>query len=634
MGAPVTLISPSHQDSHQSIPGFVICFLPFMYRDTYNNQDTFQDVSITEQSLSIQKPIVVVNDATKISITSSKAQAIDTAEITLSSGDVNYSAALANGDHALIWLLNTAEDYAKVSNDVLNKRASLNGQNSGLKFIGKVNSIRQSLQTAPADGKKMYRYNITLVGFSEFQTQVYYNELLNPVIDNSNSIASRVQFFAQISEQYQDLFKSINNDARLPTEKLISFFVDVFMGPGPKNNAKVVDDKLTQTPNASFLVPTELARYLGLALGKKADKSLGFQYSDLLQRIFGLQNYTDDMFPDTIDTGRDNYFKCNPLKGGTLIPPANFNNTNLWSILTQFMNPALNEMYTALKFIPDKGIFPTLVLRQIPFSTRFLADKYDPDEMTQISNLPRWKLALNYPIASYNLGTSDAERFNFFQVYTNSIADNDPQRAMQLQLLLGNVKIDLADIIRSGPRIHSSTSDTEASIQADGSIQPSAINEWADLIADFFSNGHLKMNGTITVAGIQAPISIGDNLQFDNKVFHIEGINHVYEVAPADGKKMFMTTLMLSHGYYIDTLTGELVYMADQRHRRANMNDQLLPGFTDEERYVNDIPISSSTTQPEPPTPNQQNQSVATVDDAFTAAKKRLKAKFGNKLGF
>lgn len=624
MKAPIKIISPSHPDSHQTSPGYVIAFLPFSYRDTYNKRSQFDDVSTTEKSLQIQKPIVIVNDAVNISITNSKAQPMDTAEVQLLSGDVNYSAAIAPGDHALIWLVNNQDDFYKISNDVLNKRASLNGERSGLKFIGRVNSVRQAMQTQPGDGKKMYRHTITMAGFSEFQTQVYFNELLSPVIQAGNGSDAGLQFFAQVSDQYLDLFNSIKDDARLPTEKLITFFVDVFMGPGPKDAAKLVDDKLKQTPNASFLVPTELARYLGLALGAKADKSLGFQYSDILHRIFGLQNYSDSMFPISSSGGRTNYFKCKPLKGGTLLPPANFNNTTIWSILTQFMNPSLNEMYTTLKYIPSKGgIYPTLVLRQLPFSTKYLAanKKYNSDQITLFSNLPRWRLAPTYPVMNYNLGTSDAERFNFFQVYTNSIADNDPQRAMQVQLVSGNVKLDLADIIRSGPRIHTTTSDTEAAIQTDGTVQPSAINEWADIIADCFVNGHLKMNGTIMVAGIQDAISVGDNFEFDGKVFHIEGIKHHYSAEPTRGIKSFTTSLVLTHGYYIDA-NGELDYMSSQPTQREYQPDQELPGYTDEERYVNDIPISSAGDSSKEPT-SLQKKATGFAQDQLTSARKK-----------
>lgn len=634
---PVTTIRPTHQDSHQTSSGFVICFLPFTYRDTYYKDA--EKVAKPEQALQINKPLVVVNDALTIQITNSKANAMDQANVVLSSTDVNYGAAIANGDHALIWLQNNQEDWYKVSNDVLNKRANLNYEMSGLKFIGKVNSIRQMLSTAP-DGKKQFRYNITLVGFSEFQTQVYFNELLNPdTADSKAAPVAGVEFFVRISEQYQDLFKSFKNDNRLPTEVLMSFFVDVFMGPGPKDGAKVVDSKLTQTPNAAFLVPTELAKYLGLKVGAKADKSLGFQYSDILHRIFGLQNYTNSMFPSSESGGRKNYFKCGPLKGGTLIPPANFNNTNFWSLLTQFMNPTMNELYTTLKYVPANekmgnpaGIFPTLVLRQIPFNTKNVVQKYNASQATQFSNLPRWKISSDYPIVNYNLGTTDAERFNFFQVFTNSIADNDQQRAMQVQIVSGNVRIDQADIIRSGPRIHMSTSDTEASIQNDGSVQPSAINEWAELIADWFVNGHLKMNGSLTVAGIQEPISVGDNLEFDGKVLHIEGIVHQYQVDPVKGGKSFTTTLMLSHGYYVNPATGDLQYMADQATTREYMNDNLLPGFTDEERYVNDTVISSRNDSSNEPSTKSKSPGEF-ISDELKTRRTQLQEKFKNKKG-
>ena len=628
-GSPVTVIRPSHDDSHQMSSGAVISFIPFTVRDTYYGLDKTKNK--VQEALKVNTPIVVVNDIAQLTIQQSKAQSMDTAQVELYSGDVNYSAAIANGDHCMIWILDNQADFEQVSNDVLNKRQNLNKYNSGLKFVGRVNSIRQTLVTQGQQGIKNYRYTITMTGFSELQTQIYFNELLSPALKTNSQADASVQFFAQVSEQYRDLFKSIKNDGRLSTEKLISFFLDVFMGPGPKDASKTVDIASPQTPNAAFLVPIQVAKYLGLHLGEKAEGSLGVQYSDILHRVFGQQKYSTSMFPDATTQGRRNYFGCGALKGGTLIPPANFSNTTLWSILTQFMNPSLNELYTTLKYVPARdGIYPVITLRQIPFTTDNLKSKYR-EKATFFSNLPRWKLDLNYPIMNYNLGTSDAERFNFFQVYTNTISDNDQQRAMELQLSLGNTRIDLADIIRTGPRIHTTTSDTEASIQKDGRVQPSAINEWADLIADFFVNGHLKMNGSMTVAGIQAPISVGDNLEFDNKVFHIEGITHQYSSDPSRGMKSFTTTLMLSHGHYIAT-NGKLQYMADNAHKRDHMPDQLLPGYSDEERYINNKIISSHVT-PQPANP-QAKDSPKTLFDKLNKKKSQvIKDKYNNKMG-
>lgn len=626
MGAPIKVIKPSHDDSHQASPGYVIAFLPFTYRDTFNKKDNFKNVSVTQKSLQINNPIVVVNDAVHINIHSSKAQAMDVAEIHLLSGDKNYSAAVAPGDHALIWLFNNQEDFRAMSGRILRRDSKLNTENSGLKFIGRVNSVRQVLQVQPSDGKKTYRHIVTLAGFSELQTQIYFNELLSPVTQTQDQASEAISFFAQIAKQYLDVFKSVNNKTgRIPTEDLISFFLDVFVGTGPKDVANSIDSNLRQTPNASFLIPAELAKYLGLSFGQKAERSLGFQYSDILHRVFGLQRYSDSMFPISSSGGRSSYFRCGPLKGGTLIQPANFNNITLWSLLTQFMNPSLNEMYTTLKYIPSKGgIYPTIILRQLPFSTKYILKKYDSSQVTLFSNLPRWTLSPKYPIFNYNLGTSDAERFNFFQVYTNSIsnASNDPQQPMRVQTVMGNVSIDLADIIRSGPRIHSTFSDTEAPVQKDGKTQPSPINEWTDIITDCFVNGHLKMNGTITVAGIQDPICVGDNFQFDNKLFHIEGVEHKYTVDPVRGIKNFTTTLVLTHGYYV--ANGELYYMSSQPQNRESQTDKDLPGYSDEERYIGDVPIFSSASSPQ--TENKES-------GANLTARQRLLNAYKKKMG-
>ena len=589
MSAPYHLIAPNTPDSHQANPGYVIAFLPFYHRNTYYKSDSFKDSEISEEALRVGKHIVVVSDAVHINISHSKGEPVSQAEVHLLSGDINYTAAVAPGDHAFIWLTSTDEQFKDISNRVLAARGALNSINSGLKFIGRVNSVRQVLNVSPRDGKKNYRYIITLAGFTELQTQIYFNEFLDPTTLGDDPQTRGFKFLAHISETYRNIFKSeLNQKGRLPTETIINFLIDVFIGTGPIDTAQKISDKLIQTPNASFLIPKQVAHFLGLSYGEKSPKSVAYQYSDILQRVFGVQKYGNSMFPLANWARGSTYFKCGPLKGGILLGPANFNNITLWSLLTQYANPALNEMYTCLKYIPQKnGIYPTLVLRQIPFSTKYITKDISKDKVTLFTELPRWKLDPKYPILNYNLGTTDAERFNFFQVYTNSIASPDPQEALKLQIVNKNYRIDLADILRTGPRVHITTSDTEAGIQPDGTVKPAYINEWAGMIADFFANGHLKMNGTITVAGITDPICVGDNLEFDGKLFHIEGINHVFTVDPMRGSKSFLTSLVLSHGYY---LSGKQVtYMHEQSIARGAQPDQELPGFTSEEIYVNDL---------------------------------------------
>jgi hypothetical protein len=600
-------IKPNFSDSHESSPGVIVSFIPFTTPDTFYSLKSTS--AHAQEALKTRHPIVVVNDVVSVNITHSKAQTVDTAEIQLLSGDVNYSAAIAPGDHAFVWLFNNQGDWKKTG-DLVEKMGKSNGQDSGLKLIGKVNSVRQVLATQ-GNGIKTYRYVVTLSGFTELTTNIYFNELLGAGSKEFSADPS-VQFFANVSKQFLDMYKSIKNNGRLNTIDVLSFFIDVFMGPGPEDAAKRDASGLVQSPNSAFLIPIQVAKYLGVAPTDKNSKAIGIQYTDVLQRIFGLQSYSGSMFPDALSKVRKNYYLSTPLKGGAVIPSGNFGNVTMWSLLHQHMNPTLNELYTTLKFIPDKGgIFPTVTCRQLPFSTEAVTKTKSThkSDVTLFKDLPRWVISEKYPVFGYNIGTSDAERFNFFQTYTNSQSIQG-EIALRYQDAQGNIATDLGDILRSGPRIHTTFSDTDALIGPNGQMQPSNINQWRDIIADIFANGHLKMNGSIQLAGIQDAIAIGDNLEFDNKVFHIEGIQHNYSVEPRSGIKSFYTTLMLSHGYYLrnDTLS----YMVNENHKRSNISDLEAPGYSDEERHINDHVIISTETSTEDPTFKRPTQTFQT----------------------
>lgn len=624
------LIKASHKDGHQTAPGYVIAILPFANRDTFHNKEVKNNM--VEVGLKLAKPIIILNDAVSIHISHNKSNPVQTAEINLLSGNINYSSAVSPGDHALIWLLDNASDYQNLVNAINapgpKNKGILNGIHSGLKFVGRVNSVRQVLQVNPEDGSKVYRHIITMAGFGEMMTQIYFNELLSPNTASGSAVSETVKMFIQISDRYLGLFNNAKNNGRLPIESVVLAHIDVFMGMGPKNNSIKAKIPTPQTPNASFLVPTLLAQYLGLGYDEKTEGAVSFKYTDLLHKVFGVQKYGENYkdFPKHQVRGNGNYYQCNPLKGGMLIRPMNFNNITFWSLLTSSMNPALNEIYTTLMYLPDKGgIYPTIVLRQFPFSTKYASKKYNPKsnyddgDLTYFTELPRWKLDSVYPVLEYNIGTSDAERFNFFQLYTNNFSAADPQLVLKAQIAVGNFAIDSADVIRTGPRIYSSV--TEAEPTSPNKI--SAVNDWVNLIADCFSNGHLKMNGSIKLAGVQEPICIGDNFEFDNKLFHIEGVEHTFQIEPTTGKKQFTTTLMLSHGYYINA-NGEIEYMSAQPITRGEEKDKHLPGYTSEYSLSDGIrgsAFNSSLSSPQNPISDIQNQ--------ISALKDKLKSKIG-----
>src|SRR5690606_16750065 len=79
-------------------------------------------------------------------------------------------------------------------------------------------------------------------------------------------------------------------------------------------------------------------------------------------------------FDDTTVGDRFRIFWRSPgssgrCKGISPFYPPNWTNETMWSIIEQYLNPTVNEMYTALRINRDNAIGPSLVVREMPFST-------------------------------------------------------------------------------------------------------------------------------------------------------------------------------------------------------------------------------------------------------------------------
>jgi hypothetical protein len=155
-------------------------------------------------------------------------------------------------------------------------------------------------------------------------------------------------------------------------------------------------------------------------------------------------------------------------------------NGTIWSTMHQFLNPVVNEMYTALRLNPAGKIMPTIIVREQPFSTKLYnhiegfvrremkkvasgadykkvrseavprdttdptkfrseSDQTDPTKMrsviegsnkiasaigkhavrTMYAELPRWFIDESF-ISSVNVSVSEAKRINFVQVWGRS----------------------------------------------------------------------------------------------------------------------------------------------------------------------------------------------------------------------
>ena len=250
-----------------------------------------------------------------------------------------------------------------------------------------------------------------------------------------------------------------------------------------------------------------------------------------------------------------------------------FANRPLWGVMQQYVNHSINEMYTALKVNPEGRIVPTVVFRQIPFTTDALkfpnnspatdvaASNFGVDAVsggaqtafvappedntiatTKFLDLPRWYVSSTM-VKRVHVGRSNATRTNFVHVYGTSTNLANQGIPTQYQMLNNPPVRDDVDIFRSGCRTHLSHVDC----WVDDTVGK-VPGKWMALIADWMMGSHLTLNGMVDLYGIQAPIAEGDNVVFDGVVYHIMQVDHYASIDPQSGMKHFGTTLQLTNG--------------------------------------------------------------------------------------
>lgn len=514
-------------DSHQTSPGYVVTFLRWSNRSTkyYNN----------EEPLDTRNPFVVVNDAVSIVVSNSKKGLAPTTTIVLKGGDINYATAVHPGDFVFVNMLNWEEDARRVAGKARAKQP-INKLGDGFKGVFRIQNVVKNLKVDPASGKKSLTYTVTAAGFTEFNNVMYYN----PAIAASFRDKGATLWSTAIGEIYQDLLKS-NSDIQVILKSLLKILIG--------KSRKDFDAKIKNYGNTHFKVPTLLGALLGRPKAKYATEIFNYLlgvWPDSRNLIANDRNIGPGFNPGVNADEGENFYKTKTeLQGNKEVFIENWNNNTVWSILQGNLNAALNEMYTTYRVSPDNRVMPTVVIRQKPFTnSHFKMPAHLTDvPKTKFLELPRWVISANL-LLDQQTSKNEAARHNFVQVFTRSLADVAEQDQAQ-QIALTNFVIDEGDIQRQGLRPYVVTSNFDFPTRERQKRIRAA--EWANLVADWIIDGHLKESGTFKFAGIQDPISVGDNLEFDNIVYHIESVSHSMNISP-NGKKMFRTSVVVSYG--------------------------------------------------------------------------------------
>ena len=607
----------------QTSPAWVLSFVRWDYRDTLRTPTTSPN--------KVRPTMVVENDCIEVTTSDDKAILTPNMSAFLLETDLNYAVEIHPGDFVFVNMLNWEADARRVAD---NARAGLpiNGQYDGFKGVYKVQSVRKVVRSDPDTGVRNVVYKIDGFAFTEFNNTVYFN----PNLINQKNLENRVLFINDISPAWASFVSRLG---RPYVQEVIAFLIQCFIGTGVNPNAAVVGG-LVVSQNTHFLVPLMVGRLLGVTTSNQpnsVDYKATIAAKDIYNYIFGIQQYTygqhqtltQGMNPSNLNSMQQypGFYYTNQFCGGTtLLKPEYWNQVKLWSILNQYTNAPLNELYTCFRVSPGTGrIMPTLVFRQIPFTSEdFFTQQFGTQDgnqsinITRFLTLPRWAIGAE-SIFSADLGTDEVARINFVQYYAKS---NFSDKGLETtgETSAGNYTFDAADINRSGLRPYVVQNQFDDSPDVPVKLAP----VWARILGDAVMGGQLRVNGTIECIGIAPPIAVGDNLQFDGAVYHIERVVHSCSISPDTGIKMFRTTLSLSHGVSINSSTQGTLYeqmtYADAYKDRAHdyQNEQILPGVSESQ----DVVYRNAPTNPDTPHFNKNGTSPAPFPQPTTTKNK------------
>jgi hypothetical protein len=535
-------IAPNAGDSHQIAPYWLAAVIRFKYRDTLDRNSIANQVelvvskneALANPTLEDGAPLIITSDIVNWSVSSSKSSHTSSLQMTVEHTDTDYLVNIAPEDWIFFWAFDNKGDYDVIRRAVNDGKAA-NHFTSGLKFMGRVDSIRKVKSRDPQTGRLTGIYNFNCIGFSEFDSLIYYNPLLAQTIKNMD------QYMSRLGKVINDVVATggVSIQNQIPTllnvflgEGLLSKGITEEALSGFGNLIADASDAITKgflrsTPNQAFRIPPTAAKLLGMS---------GKNYSDIITATVGVQVYDGSGFEP----------KLSDLDGDTLPNVIDFSKKTVWSILGSYLNDPINEMYTTLRVTgsgDQKTITPHFICRKLPLSSPEFVRGHGYG--TNFLTLPRWRIS-DAMIHSIDVGRSNAARFNWVCIQSQDKLKPDQLASKAYALQVSPPSEDTADILRSGLRMYDRTVTGTNVLAAEGGPNSRALL-WGRMMADILMGGHLKYSGTVATVGIQDPIAIGDNAEVDGVIYHIEGVHHMGSI-DVSGRRTFMTTLQLSNG--------------------------------------------------------------------------------------
>lgn len=579
----------SDRDDNNAVPDVIntspralVVVWPFAFRQTFSRALGASFTTDLEQGLKTGGPVFIYDAVSNLSVSGDKSSYVGRMTLSLKATD-DWGDLIHSGDHIAAWICNSESEIKEIISKI-NRSEPVNDWWSGFKFWGRVDEVGEDILTT-GTGFRTNRYAVTATSHRELGSQIYWNPHLEPVIPTLTN------FFARVGAALTYI-TAPDNRAGIDSQKALPFIFDVMTLDGIPDNLEYFPGN-TQLQfvqgNKSFMIPSVVGNIFG---SKPSSQDGVLRYGNIMHMITGVQKYTRKAEPNaspgtvfwpdakSVNVRNTRYSTEHSLLGRIQAGTPDFFNKAVYSVLNDYLNPGCNEMYTAFRADARGNIFPTIVSRQLPFSTSLAAveaalarnpsvissnnrvmqeldintmaipdsePEIRPDPvptLTLFRELPRWVVHPMMVRGRIHITKTDARRVNYVQM-TGQVTDGSPSSvfvAPQRQLIAAPPPIDVLDIARNGFR---GDIRNIPSSQVDAATNGPLI--WQTIAADQLMGSHLLYSGSVSLVGIQAPITHGDNVEIGNKLFHITGVNHLYSMS-GNGQASFTTTLSLDHG--------------------------------------------------------------------------------------
>lgn len=517
--------SSESRDSIQINGDVVVAVLPFEIADTFNKTTLVSRDIVPNR---VVTPIFLDPFALSVGTTHTKESHQGTLTVDFLDPPDDILSKISPGDWVVCWMFSNKQQgdkFRKELQDSLTQTQGFpkaNGSDSGLKFLGKVFSIRRNLRIS-GDGKRVRRNQLIGTSFSELDSTIYFDPFLT-----ENLLGGMSWFKSVIAFGKQGLY-DVSQIDRVLARSIAAFLGGVF------------DE--TKTPTTPIFVPVMVAQILGK---KGDDNQYSVKYLDFLHTYIGIQKFSDSYMSDLIRPAGPLTYPTIQFNGlsieGAINPVVQpFNNVPIWGIIQNFSNNAINEAYTALRANEQGDIVPTLTIRQVPFSSDEYASRNR--QSTPFRSLPAWRVDDSL-ITNVDIGKSESTRTNFVRIIPNPV-DFGGRYLTGASLAEQSTPIaDSIDHQRHGLRATIRSVNTVFNVRQ----VKADVKRWNSVIADRNMGSQLKLSGSMALRGIHEPICVGDNLIYENMLYHIEQVMHKVMVDSTTGSKIFLTQLSFSNG--------------------------------------------------------------------------------------